>query len=114
MWKETHENKMVTIGGCCDDSQSCEQLKKHVTDKHFEKKLDFEYESPSVKGKICGISTWCICLREIPKEKHLRLSDYLNQIKGPLLSALSALQCFGFPSTTAAKATHLQELGTSG
>ena len=39
-----NENKMVTICGCCDDSQSCEQLKKHVTDKHFEKKLNFEYE----------------------------------------------------------------------
>ena len=79
-WKKTLENKMITICGCCDDSQSCEQLKKHVTDKHFEKKLNFEYESPSVKRKICGISTWCTCLIEIPKEKHFRLSDYLNQI----------------------------------
>ena len=52
-WKETLENKMVIICDCCDDSRSCEQLKKHVTDKYFEKKLDFEYESPSVKGKIC-------------------------------------------------------------
>ena len=25
--------------GCCDDSRSCEQLKKHVTDKYFEKKV---------------------------------------------------------------------------
>ena len=24
--------------GCRDDSRSCEQLKKHVTDKYFEKK----------------------------------------------------------------------------
>ena len=44
---------MVTIGGCCDDSRSCEQLKKRVTDKHSEKKLDFEYKSPSVKGNMC-------------------------------------------------------------
>ena len=28
--------------GCCDDSRSCELLKKRVTDKYFEKKLDFE------------------------------------------------------------------------
>ena len=28
--------------GCCDDSWSFEQLKKHVKDKYFEKKLDFE------------------------------------------------------------------------
>ena len=55
-------------------------MKKHFTDKHFEKKSDFEFESPSVKGKVYGISTWHICLIEIPKEKHLRLSDYLNQI----------------------------------
>ena len=25
-----------------DDSQSCEELQKRVTDKYFEKKLDFE------------------------------------------------------------------------
>ena len=79
-WKETLENKMVTICGCRDDSRNCEQLKKHFTDEHFEKKSDFEFESPSVKGKVYGISTWHICLIEIPKEKHLRLSDYLNQI----------------------------------
>ena len=52
-WKETLENKMVTICGCCDDSRSCEQLKKCVTDKYSEKKVRLEYESPSVKGKIC-------------------------------------------------------------
>ena len=28
--------------GCCDDSRSFEQLKKGVTDKYFEKTLDFE------------------------------------------------------------------------
>ena len=26
----------------CNDSRSCEQLKKRVTDKYLEKKLDFE------------------------------------------------------------------------
>ena len=29
---------MVTSYGCCDNPQSCEQLKKHATDKYFEKK----------------------------------------------------------------------------
>ena len=38
--------------GCCDNSQRCEQLKKCVADKCFEKKLYFEPESPSVTGKI--------------------------------------------------------------
>ena len=32
----------------CDDSWSCEQLKKHVADKYFEKKLEFEPKSLSV------------------------------------------------------------------
>ena len=32
------ENKWYHSCGCCDDSQSCEQLKKQVTDKYFEKK----------------------------------------------------------------------------
>ena len=50
---------MVISYGCCDDPQSCEQLKKRTTDKYFEKKVDFEYESPSIKGKICyHYSSW--------------------------------------------------------
>ena len=57
----------------------------------------------------CLVSTWHICLTEILEEKHLKLSDYLNQIYGPL-ATLSALQCFGFFWTPAAKATRLQEL----
>ena len=32
---------VVASWGCCDDSWSCEKLKKHVTDKYFEKK-DFK------------------------------------------------------------------------
>ena len=55
------------------------------------------------------MSTWCICLTEILEEKHLSLSDYLNQIHGPL-ATLSALQRFGFFWTPAAKAIRLQEL----
>ena len=34
------------------------------------------------------MSTWRICLTEIPEEKHLRLSDYLNQILGPQAQSL--------------------------
>ena len=50
---------MVISCGCCDDPQSCEQLKKRVTNKYFEKNLDFECESPSVKGKMCyHYSSW--------------------------------------------------------
>ena len=38
----TFKTKWYHSCGCCDDSWSCEQLKKHVTDKYFEKNLDFE------------------------------------------------------------------------
>ena len=41
--------------------------------------------------------------------KHLKLSDYLNQISGPL-ATLRALKRFGFFWTPAAKTTCLQEL----
>ena len=33
------ETKRYHSCGCCDDSPSCEQLNKHVTDKYFEKKV---------------------------------------------------------------------------
>ena len=36
--KLTLKTKSCHNCGCCDDSQSCEQLKKHVTDKYFDKK----------------------------------------------------------------------------
>ena len=39
--KLTLKTKWYHSYGCHDDSQSCEQLKKHVTDKYFEKKVDF-------------------------------------------------------------------------
>ena len=55
------------------------------------------------------MSTWHICLTEIPEKKHLKLIDYLNQIEGPVVT-LSALQQFGFFWIPAAKVTHLQEL----
>ena len=50
-----------------------------------------------------------VCLTVILEEKHLNLSDYLNQIHGPL-ATLNAIQRFGFFWTPAAKATCLQEL----
>ena len=40
--KLTLKTKWYHSCGCCDDSQSREQLKKRVIDIHFEKKLDFE------------------------------------------------------------------------
>ena len=47
------------ICGCFDNSQSCEQLKKHVTDKYFEKKLDFEPSSTFITGNVCfHYNTW--------------------------------------------------------
>ena len=39
----TLKTKWYLIYGCCDDSRSCEQLKKRVTYKYFEKKFDFEH-----------------------------------------------------------------------
>ena len=54
------------------------------------------------------VSLWCICLTGIPEEKHLNLSDYLNQIKCPL-ATLGALQCFGSFWNPAAEAVSLQE-----
>ena len=36
--KLTLKTKWYHGCGCCNDSQSCEQLKKRVTDKYFEKK----------------------------------------------------------------------------
>ena len=55
------------------------------------------------------MSTWHICLTEILKEKHLKLSDYLDQIQGPLATSI-ALHHFGFLWTLDAKAAHLQDL----
>ena len=49
--KLTLKTKWYNSCGYCDNSRSCEQLKRHVTDKYFEKKLGFEPESP-VTGKV--------------------------------------------------------------
>ena len=88
--------------GFSDDSRSCEQLKKHVTDKYFEKKLRLgtlitfcyrKYMLVTILEWL--VSTWCTCLTKILEEKRLKLSNYLNQIWGHL-ATLSALQCFLF------------------
>ena len=44
VWKEpssklTLKTKCYHSCGCCDNSRSCEQLKKRVEDKYFEKKV---------------------------------------------------------------------------
>ena len=51
--KLTLKTKWYNSCGCCNDSRSCEQLKKLVADKYFEEKLDFEPESLSITEKIC-------------------------------------------------------------
>ena len=44
---------------CCDDYRSCEQLKKRVTDKYFQKKLTLWSLSPSITGNTCyHYNTW--------------------------------------------------------
>ena len=58
------------------------------------------------------LSDWCLhgaSFTETPQEKHLKLSDYLNQIES-LLANLSVLQHFSFFWTPAAKSTCLTEL----
>ena len=37
--KLTVKTKCYQSCGCCDNSRSCEQLKKRVEDKYFEKKV---------------------------------------------------------------------------
>ena len=51
--KLTLKTKWYHSFGCCDGFWSCEQLKKHVTDKYFEKNLGFEPGLSSVTGKVC-------------------------------------------------------------
>ena len=113
--KLTLKTKCYSSCGWCDDSQSCEQLKKYVTGKYFEKKtlnpnlLLLQEIHAAITILAWLVSTWYICLTEILEQKHLKLSDHLNQIWGPL-ATLSALQSFGFFWFPPAKATHLQEL----
>ena len=59
------------------------------------------------------LNDWClhgiyICQTEILEDKRLKLSDYFNQIEGPL-ATLNALQHFGSFWTPPAQAICLQE-----
>ena len=54
--KLTLKTKWYHSCGCCDNSQSCEQLRKRVNDKYFEKKLDLEPESPSLQEEYVTIT----------------------------------------------------------
>ena len=68
--KLTLKIKWCHSHGYCDDSQSCEQLKKHVTDKYFERKVrlwtlnTFRYRKPMLalqhlsNWRLYGISVW--------------------------------------------------------
>ena len=42
--------------GCCDDSRSCEQLKKRVTDKYFEKRVSYS----KCMLPLQYLSDWCL------------------------------------------------------
>ena len=85
--KLTLKTKWYYSCGCCDNSWSCEQLEKRVTDKYFEKKvrlITFHYRKCMLPLQYFKwlVSTWHmhICLTEIAEEKRCKLSDYLNQI----------------------------------
>ena len=49
-WKQNG----TTFCGYHNDSRSSGQLKKRVTDKYFEKKLDVEAESQAFSGEACN------------------------------------------------------------
>ena len=63
-WKKTFlrvdlETSWYRSCGCCDNSQSCEHLKKCVTEKCFPKRRDFEPKSPSFRGNVCYLyNSW--------------------------------------------------------
>ena len=53
------KTKWYHICECCDDSRSCELLKKHVTDKYLEKKVKLWSLSPFITGNTCyHYNTW--------------------------------------------------------
>ena len=61
------------------------------------------------------VSTWRMCLTEIPEEKHLRLSNYLNKFNVLPLANLSALQCLTSPGPQLQRQlAHKSWLGASG
>ena len=104
MWKEfllkvDVQNKMVPQ---LWQQWSCEQLKKHATDKYFAKKsqtLNPNQLTLQEKHAIITIVEW---------QKFWRILWSFGYSGS--LATLSALQRFGFSWTTAAKATHSQEL----
>ena len=102
--------------GCCDDCQSCEQLKKHVTDKYFEKKLDLEPQSPSVTGKVYHhYNSWVTGVYMVYMFDR-NSGGKTSQIEWLFESNLRSFGYFkysavlGIPWTPAAKAICLQEL----
>ena len=77
---------MLDSCGSCDGSRSFEQLRKHVTDKYFEKEKALNLNHLPLQEKYITItivewlvSTWHICLTEGKEERCLRLSNYLNK-----------------------------------
>ena len=62
--KLTLKTKWYHSCGCCDDCQSCEKLKKHVSDENFEKKVrlwtlvTFRYRKCMLLLQY--LSDWCL------------------------------------------------------
>ena len=92
---------------------SCKQLKKHVTDKHFEERLDSEYESPyHYNSWVTGVYMAYLFNRNSDGK-----SSQIEWLFESNLRSFAYSKCstaLGFPSTSAAKAICLQELGSSG
>ena len=95
----TLKTKCYHSCGCCDDSQSREQLKKHVTDKYFEKKRVRSWAMITFCYRKCMLllqylSDWClngICFTEIPGGKTC-------QIEWLFESHLRSFGCFECPA----------------
>ena len=82
----TLETKWYHSYGCCDDFRSCNNrksvsqinilIKRTLNPNHLP--LQEIYITIIILRWL--VSTWRICSKEISEVKHLKLSDYLNQI----------------------------------
>ena len=112
--KLTLKTKWYHSCGCCDDSRSCELLKKHVTDKYFEKVrlwtcTTFHYR------KLCyHYNSWVtgVCMAYMFDRNSGGKTSQIEWFFESYLRSFEyfPLQRFCFHCTPAAKATCLQEL----
>ena len=114
--KSTLKTKWYHSCSCSDDSQVVNNwrsvlliniLKKSQTLNSNQLPLQEMYVTITILEWV--VSSRHICFTEIVEEKQLKLSEYLNQIWGPL-ATLSVPHCFGFFWIPAAMPTRLQEL----